>query len=50
MKPILSLSSISQISRLLPGWKASHPLAAVIDFSRYDEYIEEGTRISADFY
>ena len=27
-----------------------HPLVAVVDFSKSDEYIEEGTRITCDFY
>ncbi len=27
-----------------------HPLVSIVDFSKADEYIEEGTRISADFY
>lgn len=30
--------------------KTKHPLVAVVDFSKLDEHIEEGTRISCDFY
>jgi AraC-like DNA-binding protein len=50
MKPVIQLHSISDISKLIPLWKAVHPLAAVIDFSKVDEHLEEGTRISGDFY
>jgi len=49
MKPILHLTSISEISAFAQS-KTKHPLAAIVDFSKADEYIEEGTRISADFY
>ena len=50
MKPIIHLKSISAIQQLIPLFKPTHPLVAVIDFSKVDEYIEEGTRISGDFY
>lgn len=30
--------------------KTKHPLVAVVDFSKLDEQMEEGTRISCDFY
>jgi len=49
MKPILHLHSISDISSFMEC-KIMHPLVAVVDFSKVDEYIEEGTRISCDFY
>ncbi len=49
MKPIVHLKSISEISQFVQS-KAKHPLVAVVDFSQADEYIEEGTRITADFY
>jgi AraC-like DNA-binding protein len=49
MKPILHLKSISDINNFV-HIKTKHPLVAVVDFSRTDEYIEEGTRISSDFY
>lgn len=50
MKPIVNLESISDIRLLVPGWKARHPLVAVIDFSSIDEYIEDDTRVSCEFY
>jgi len=49
MKPIIHLQSISEINNFVQS-KTLHPLVAVIDFSKTDEHIEEGTRISADFY
>lgn len=49
MKPIIHLNSISDINNVVQC-KTKHPLVAVIDFSKVDEYIEEGTRLSSDFY
>ena len=49
MKPIIQLHSISEINHFVQN-KTNHPLVAVVDFSKIDEYLEEGTRISADFY
>lgn len=49
MKPIIQLHSISDINNFVQS-KAKHPLVAVVDFSKLDEHIEEGTRISCDFY
>lgn len=49
MKPIIHLKSISEINRFVQN-KTQHPLVSVIDFSTADEYLEEGTRLSADFY
>jgi AraC-like DNA-binding protein len=49
MKSIIQLHSISEINNFVKC-KTNHPLVAVVDFSKVDEYIEEGTRISADFY
>ena len=49
MKPIIRLKSISEINRFV-NLKLKHPLISVVDFSQADEYLEEGMRISADFY
>jgi AraC-like DNA-binding protein len=49
MKPIIQLQHISDINNFVKS-KSRHPLVAVVDFSKADEYIENGTRISADFY
>lgn len=49
MKPIIQLHNISEINNFVKG-KTNHPLVAVVDFSKIDQYIEDGTRISADFY
>lgn len=49
MKPIIKLQNISDINSFVKC-KTSHPLIAVVDFSKADEYIESGTRISADYY
>lgn len=49
MRPVLHLKSISDIERFFRG-VVKHPLVAVVDFARFDEYMEEGTRLSGDFY
>lgn len=49
MKPIIQLQHITDLNTLLQC-KTKHPLVAVVDFSKTDEYIEEGTRLSAHFY
>ena len=49
MKPIIHLKHITDINRFVQC-TTKHPLVAVVDFSKVDEYLEEGTRISADFY
>lgn len=49
MKPIIHLKHITDINRFVQS-TTKHPLVAVVDFSKVDEYLEEGTRISADFY
>jgi len=49
VKPIVHLSDISEINRFVKS-STRHPLVSIVDFSKADEYIEEGTRISADFY
>ena len=49
MKPIIHLKHISEINRFVQS-KTIHPLVSVVDFSKVDEYLEEGTRTSADFY
>jgi AraC-like DNA-binding protein len=49
MKPIIQLKNISEINNFVKC-KTNHPLISVVDFSKTDEYLEEGTRMSADFY
>lgn len=49
MKPIIHLKAIADLNNFVQI-KTLHPLVAVVDFSKVDEYIEDGTRISADFY
>ena len=49
MKSIVQLKSISEINKFVQC-ATKHPLVAVVDFSKTDEYIEDDTRISADFY
>lgn len=49
MKPIIRLKTISEINAFVQC-TTHHPLVAVVDFSKVDEYLEEGTRMSADFY
>ncbi|MDQ8750518.1 helix-turn-helix domain-containing protein [Elizabethkingia miricola] len=50
MKPILHINSISEAFDYFIGFKIKHPLVAVIDFSKVEDKIEEGTRITSDFY
>ncbi|SDT68416.1 transcriptional regulator, AraC family [Mucilaginibacter mallensis] len=49
MKPVLHLHSISDIGDFIES-NTRHPLVAVVDFSKAEDKIEEGTRISCDFY
>ncbi len=49
MKQIVQLKSISELNNFVQS-KTKHPLVAVVDFAKTEEYIEDGTRISADFY
>lgn len=49
MKPVIHLKSISDINQFIQG-VVKHPLVAVVDFSKVDEKMEEGTRLSCDFY
>ena len=50
MKPIINLESISDISKFVQQGSVKHPLVAIIDCSKVDEYVEAGTRISCNFY
>ncbi len=49
MNPILHLNSISEINDFIDH-KTKHPMVAVIDFSKIEEKIREGTQITCDFY
>ncbi len=49
MKPIINIQSISDINNFVQH-KTKHPLVTVIDFGKIDERMEEGIRISCDFY
>ncbi|WP_343534890.1 helix-turn-helix transcriptional regulator [Pedobacter sp.] len=50
MKPIIHLETISEINRFVQQGGVKHPMVAIIDFSKVDEYLEVGTRISCGFY
>ena len=50
MSSILHLENISDINRVLNQEKTKHPLVSVIDFTKVDEQIPEGTKISSGFY
>lgn len=49
MKPIIHLRHVDEINQFVKS-TTKHPLVSVVDFGKVDEYLEEGTRISADFY
>lgn len=49
MKPVIHLKRISDIQMVIQG-VVKHPQVAVVDFAKIDEQIDEGTRISTDFY
>jgi AraC-like DNA-binding protein len=49
MKPILHLHSIPDIDAFME-YKTRHPLVEVVDFSKVDEHMTEGMRVSCDFY
>ncbi|MGC4035835.1 MAG: helix-turn-helix domain-containing protein [Chitinophagaceae bacterium] len=50
MSPIVHIHSISEMNDYFIGPKTKHPLVAVVDFSKVEDQIEEGTRIMGDFY
>ena len=50
MKPIIHIHSVSEIARFVRQDSVKHPLVTIIDFSKAEEYLEEGMRISCDFY
>ena len=50
MSNILHLENISDINRVLKQEKTKHPLVSVIDFTKVDEQIPQGTKISSGFY
>lgn len=49
MKDVIQLKSITDLNRVLQI-ETRHPLVAVVDFTQVDDYVEHGTRLSADFY
>lgn len=50
MQPIIHLRSISDINKFGLPQSVKHPLVTVIDFSKIDQSVEEGTQITMDFY
>ncbi len=49
MSNIIHLQSIADLGNFAQ-FKPKHPLVAVVDFSNFDEELDEAVRISADFY
>lgn len=49
MNPVTHFKSISEINNFVQI-KTKHPLVAVVDFNALSVHIEEGVRISCDFY
>lgn len=49
MKPVLHLRTVADINNFIET-TTKHPLAAVVDFSKIEDKIEQGTRIMFDFY
>ncbi len=49
MQPVIHLKSISEINKFVQK-RVKHPMVAVVDFTKFDEYAVEGMRISCDFY
>lgn len=49
MQQVIHLKSISDINKFVQG-VVKHPLVAIIDFAKFDEYMQEGTKITCDFY
>jgi AraC-like DNA-binding protein len=49
MKPVINIKTISDINKFVQH-KTKHPLVTIIDFSKMDEVMEDGIRISCDFY
>ncbi|RXQ95864.1 AraC family transcriptional regulator [Ancylomarina salipaludis] len=50
MKPIIQFRSINDINKFGSNKSVKHPLITIVDFSKIDQSIEEGTQITMDFY
>jgi len=50
MKPIIHLQSIADLYTVFNLGHHSHPLIAVIDFSKVSEHLEQDSKITTDFY
>lgn len=50
MGEIIHLKTITELNRALQQTAPSHPLVAVVDFTKVEESFAKGTRISTDFY
>lgn len=49
MSEIIHLKSITELNRIIQV-ETLHPLVAVVDFTKTDDAVAHGTRLSADFY
>lgn len=50
MGEIIHLKTITELNRALQQTAPSHPLVAIVDFTKVEESFAKGTRISTDFY
>lgn len=50
MSEFIHLKTIPDVLKLFGGHQVLHPLVGIMDFSRIDQHIPEGTKVSADFY
>jgi len=50
MSEFIHLKAVPEILKAFGGHRMLHPLVAVVDFSKIDQHIPDGTKVSADFY
>lgn len=50
MSSVNHIETISEMHKMLPGSKVKHPLVSVVDFSKYKEQFNSGTKITLGFY
>jgi AraC-like DNA-binding protein len=50
MSKIIHIETISELSKILGLPHVKHPLATVVDFSKYDDKFTSGVKLSAGFY
>ena len=50
MSNVVHIETISDMYKMLPQASVKHPLVSVVDFSKYQEQFNSGTKITLGFY